>query len=256
MFSPHYKRFKTQSSDGFRYRGIQPSRLENLTDAVFAFSITLLVIASEVPKSFLELETNMYSFIGFIFCILLLLGLWNNHSNFFLHYGLTDTTTKMLNYFFLFLLLFYIYPLKFLFSYVGTGVYVVLKLKFGDSSEALKLAIASLQESNMTLDQWQGLLVRFGLGLFFLYLLLALMHLHAFKRRKELELNAFERYQTRTFTQSYFILMSIAVVSMLVVLIFGGAHADIAGFVYLLVPVLLPLHRFLRKKYQHRYMTS
>lgn len=255
MFSPQYKRFKTQSSDGFRYRGIQPSRLENLTDAVFAFSITLLVIASEVPKSFLELETNMYSFIGFIFCILLLLGLWNNHSNFFLHYGLTDTTTKVLNYFFLFLLLFYIYPLKFLFSYVGTGVYVVLKLKFGDSSEALKMALASLQESNMTLDQWQGLLVRFGLGLFLLYALLALMHVHAYKRRKELELNAFELYETRTFTQSYLLLMAIALISMLVVLILGGEYADVAGYAYFLVPTVLPLHRFLRKKYQHKFVS-
>lgn len=254
MFSPHYKRFKTQSADGFRYRGIQPSRLENLTDAVFAFSITLLVIASEVPKSFLELETNMYSFIGFICCILLLMGLWNNHSNFFLNYGLTDSTTKVLNYFFLFLLLFYIYPLKFLFSYVGTGIYVTIKLKFGDNSPALKRAIASLQESNMTVEQWKDLLVRFGLGLFFLYLLLALMHVHAFKRKKELELNAYEQYETKTFIQTYLILMAISVVSMAVVLILGGERADLAGFVYLAVPIALPLHRFLRKKYQHRFI--
>ena len=62
-----------KSPDGFRYRGLQGSRLETLTDAIFGFSVTLLIISSEVPKTYVELQASMYSFIGFIFCTLLMM---------------------------------------------------------------------------------------------------------------------------------------------------------------------------------------
>ncbi|HKK38945.1 MAG TPA: hypothetical protein VJ949_05985 [Cryomorphaceae bacterium] len=59
MLSKAYKRKQKFSSTGFRYRGIVTSRLENLTDAVFGFSITLLVVASEVPTNYVELEASI-----------------------------------------------------------------------------------------------------------------------------------------------------------------------------------------------------
>jgi hypothetical protein len=71
------------------------SRLENLADAVFGFSITLLFIASEAPTTYVELEASMHGFNVFIFCILLLLGIWNDN-NFFLYYGMRDWPMKIL----------------------------------------------------------------------------------------------------------------------------------------------------------------
>ncbi|MCA1751262.1 MAG: DUF1211 domain-containing protein [Flavobacteriales bacterium] len=255
MLSKRFQQQKQISGQGFRYRGLDPSRLENLTDAVFAFSITLLVIASEVPKTFLELQASMYSFIGFIFCIMLLLGLWNNHSNFFMHYGMRDTFTKMLNFPFLFLLLFYIYPLKYLFSYVGTGIYVKIKLLLGDNSEALRMAVAEIQQSNMNEAQWQDLTIRFGLGLFFLYLLLCIMHVNALKKREALDLNALEIYETRTFIQAYALLCMVPALSMLTVLVLGGGYSDVAGFVY---PLKGATHMsyFINQSYNHPILSS
>ena len=36
----------------FRWRGKEISRIEGLSDAVFGFAITLLVVSLEVPKKF------------------------------------------------------------------------------------------------------------------------------------------------------------------------------------------------------------
>lgn len=236
------------SNEGFRYRGLTSTRLENLTDAIFGFAITLLVIASQVPKTYVELQASMYSFIGFIFCIMLLLGLWNNHNSFFLHYGLQDKITKTLNFLFLFVLLFYVYPLKYLFSYLGTSIYARIMLSLGDNSEALRLVIGDLEGASMDSAQWKDLMIRFGLGLFFMYLFLFLMHLNALKRKVVLELSSREVFITKTFIQAFAILVGITIVSMLIVILFGGKSAAISGFAYLLVPVLLLTHRRYRNK--------
>lgn len=239
---------KEYSRDGFFFRGLATSRLENLTDAVFGFSITLLVISAQVPTTYVELQSSMYSFVGFIFCTMLLLGLWNNHSNFFVHYGLQDPLTKGLNALFIFMLLFYIYPLKYLFSYVGTAIYVLLMHNMGDDSEAFKMALANLNAAEMSIVQWKDLTIRFGLGLFLIYLILMLMHLNALKKSRELNLNQREKFITKTFINTYLILMMIALLSIAVVVLFGGNYASQAGMVYLLTPILVPLYSIYRRK--------
>ena len=46
----------------FRWRSHEVSRTEGLSDAVFGFAITLLVVSLEVPRTFSEL---MYAMRGF-----------------------------------------------------------------------------------------------------------------------------------------------------------------------------------------------
>jgi uncharacterized membrane protein len=43
----------------FRWRSEEVSRIEGLSDAVFGFAITLLVVSLEVPKTFNELASTM-----------------------------------------------------------------------------------------------------------------------------------------------------------------------------------------------------
>ena len=233
---------KRVSDEGFRYRGLETTRLENLSDAVFCFSINLFVITSEVPTNYLELQVSMYGFLGFIFCTMLLLSLWSNHGNFFQHYGLVDKTVKVLNALFLFVLLFYVYPLKYLFSYMGTVLYALLKRGLGDDSLAFKQAWRIMAEQELSTAEWKDLMIRFGLGLFFIYSIILLMHLHALKKSDYLQLNSVEKYITKTFIHQYFLLMLITVLSMLVVLIFGGAAAPYSGMMYLLAAVVLPIN--------------
>ena len=98
----------------FRWRGGEVSRIEGFSDAVFAFSVTLLVVSLEVPKTFNDLMAAMQGFIAFTLSFALLIWVWYNHYLFFRRYGLQDTYTIVLNAVLLFVILFYIYPLKFL----------------------------------------------------------------------------------------------------------------------------------------------
>jgi len=92
------------------------SRLEGFSDAVFGFALTLLVVSLEVPRSYAELMALMSGFVSFACCFALLLWLWYEHNTFFRRYGLQDGVTIVLNGCLLFTVLFYVYPLKFMFD--------------------------------------------------------------------------------------------------------------------------------------------
>ncbi len=256
MFRDILKEANSQSKYGFRYRGLETSRIENLTDAVFAFAITLLVIASEVPNSYVELQASMYDFIGFIFCALLIFGIWNNHFNFFKHYGLQDKLTKSLNFIFIFVLLFYIYPLKYLFSFLGSAILINILQTYSYNSPAMQLALQKTTEANMSTDQWADLMVRFSLGLFFIYLILFLMHYNALRKKEMLKLNQLEVFETKAFMSAFFYLIIVTLVSMSIVWLGGGAYAPHAGFSYLSIPLVLPILRAYQKRKIKRNYTA
>ena len=75
-------------SGKFRWRGQEISRIEGLSDAVFAFAITLLVVSLEVPKTFDELAETMHGFGAFLISFMLLFAVWFNQYKFFRRYGL------------------------------------------------------------------------------------------------------------------------------------------------------------------------
>lgn len=237
-----------QTLDGFKKRGDKGSRFETFADIIFGFSITLLVISSEVPKNYIALQASMYSFIGFIFCALLFFSFWNEHKTFFSRYGIEDKKTNALNFILLFVLLFYIYPMKYLFSYVGTVIYVKIKLLFGDNSQGILLAIDTLKKTNLNEQQWSHIMLHFGLGLLAIYLIFLLLFRHALSKRRELNLNNIEIFNTRTSIQEYIILSSITILSILTVIIFSNKSFIAASAVYLLIPIALIIHGKYRKR--------
>ncbi len=90
------------------------TRLEFFSDAVFAFSATLLVVALEVPHTYPELERTLWGFLGFGMSFLALALIWSTHHAYFRRYQLADRATIALNSTLLFVVLFYVYPLKFM----------------------------------------------------------------------------------------------------------------------------------------------
>ena len=92
------------------------SRLEGFSDAVFGFALTLLVVSLEVPRSYADLMALMSGFLSFACCFALLFWIWYEHNTFFRRYGLQDGITVVINGALLFTVLFYVYPLKFMFD--------------------------------------------------------------------------------------------------------------------------------------------
>jgi uncharacterized membrane protein len=106
---------KREGEPGFHWRGAEVTRLEGFTDAVFPFAVTLLVVSLEVPKTFQEPFAAMHGFIAFGACFALLANLWHEHYRYFRRYGLQNSWVVFLKCVLLFFVLFYVYPLKFIF---------------------------------------------------------------------------------------------------------------------------------------------
>ncbi|MEY2489383.1 MAG: hypothetical protein QOC70_1325 [Verrucomicrobiota bacterium] len=171
-----------QSRDhvGFRERGREVTRLESFSDAVFGFALTLLVVSLDVPKTFADLVATMRGFPAFALCFLFLALIWNGHYRYCRRYGLDDGTARFLTCVMLFLVLFYVYPLKFLFNFSITGLF--------DSPA---------HSASMTRSEFSALLVIYGLGFAAVYLAQTLLYWHAYRLRDVLELTELEKFDTR-----------------------------------------------------------
>ena len=218
----------------FRWRGHEISRIEGLSDAVFAFAITLLVVSLEVPKTFSELAETMHGFGAFLISFMLLFAVWFNQYKFFRRYGLQDTTTVVLNAALLFVVLFYVYPLKFLFSFLidrFTGGHGEVRLPNGN-------VVAMIENY----EQMSSLMVIFNLGYLAVFGVFVLLYWHAYRKREALELDELERFDTRESIQENSLNCGIAIVSLLIVFVGGSGRAGLAGMAYMLTPVVMTLN--------------
>ena len=203
--------------EDFRWRGEDVSRIEGFSDAVFAFAVTLLVVSLEVPKTFDELLATMRGFFGFAICFYLLLIVWYEHYKYFRRYGLNDTQTLWLNAALLFIMLMYVYPLKFLFTYL-------IDLLFGFA-----------QSEKIEASQVPLLMVVYGAGFVAVQILFLLMYLRAYSLRDALELDARELSVTREEIQGCLLNISVGLASVAIAVLGGAATISWAGYVYILL---------------------
>ena len=110
------KKIFNLSATAFKERGTDILRIEALSDAVFAFSVSLLVVSLEVPQTFEELRILLNGAIPFFATVAMIFLFWYQQYKFFRLYGLNDIHTILLNLAYLAVIRFYVYPLKFLFS--------------------------------------------------------------------------------------------------------------------------------------------
>ena len=172
--------------DGFRWRSHEITRIEGFSDAVFGFAVTLLIVSLEVPRTSTELLTTMRGFGAFVITFLMLAGMWYMQHTFFRRYGLEDRVTVVLNLVLLFTVLFFVYPLKFLF----TSLMINLR------GRAMVQTAHGLEP--IILPEHRGLIfLIFGAGFTAVFTVFVLLYEHAYKQREKLGLNEFELYETR-----------------------------------------------------------
>jgi uncharacterized membrane protein len=202
----------------FRWRAGEISRLEAFCDVVFGFALTLLVVSLEVPRNYNELIAAMRGFVPFAVCFAQLIMIWRAHYQFSRRYGLQDPYTMTLNVVLLFLVLFYVYPLKFVFTMLFEQI--------------------SNHDMGVNFHQGSVLMRIYAAGFTAVFALFALMYLHAYKLRRELRLNAVEELITRLDIQENFLTAGIGLGSLLLAFKYPGW----AGWWFFLLAPALTIH--------------
>ncbi len=178
----HFKKQQT-----FRQRGKELFRIEALSDAIFAFSVSLLVASLEVPQTFSELKIVAKAAIPFFLTLSLLFLFWYQQYVFFRRYGLNDLPTILINLAYLAVILFYIYPLKFLFSvFISSWFHVEL---FEKAATQGHVVLAN--------EEFPQLIILFSIGYFFIWFLLYLLHKRVLGLTKEFALTPYEKLVTQ-----------------------------------------------------------
>jgi uncharacterized membrane protein len=197
----------------FRWRSDEITRIESFSDAVFGFAVTLLVVSLKVPRSYHELIAAMQNFPAFAVCFAILAQIWFAHYRYFRRYALQTPLAVALSCVLLFVLLFYVYPLKFLFVAVFSGA------------------------PDMTVHQGRTLYMIFGLGYAAVSTVLWLLYAHAWSHRDTLELNPLERLLTRHSLIDHAAQIAIGMIAVVLALALPVSWLPLAGYFYFAIGV-------------------
>jgi len=168
------------ADDNFRLRGEAITRLDVFSDVVLGISLVLLVVSLAIPRSFSDLRSPTPSFTASAVCFLMLVNVWYSHYVFFRRYGLNDRWTVLINAALLSIVLFCVYPLKFLY-----GTLFASLVRAEELSPRIALAI-----------QINGMMVLYALGFTATFFLVAALYWNAWRQRDALALDGVERLLT------------------------------------------------------------
>lgn len=197
------------------------SRVEALSDGVFAFAATLLAISLDSGNNEAAIAIDPVSFASFLVSFFVLILLWKAHYNFFRRTDYMDNWLIAYNSVFLFSVLYFIFPLK-------------------------SLLYSMFNQFQMTPDVLSNLFEMYGLAILFVFLSLALMYHHTYKKDTKNLVPLKMRFYARHFS----IFVVIALVSILFSLFQFGIYFGLPGMVYMLLGPLCGFHGvWTRKKY-------
>lgn len=229
---------KTRCDKKFtKWRGGDISRLESFTDAVFAIAITLLVVSHDVPQNFYEFKSVMWGFIGFGVTFTMLVFIWLTNFKFHRRYGLEDGVTIFLNSLFIFLVLFFIYPLKFLaqvlinWGILNRGFGIDFNIGFSGGFE------------------YYDIFIIYGLGGFAIWFVIILMYLHAYNMREILDLDNNELEITRDTILANSIVCLVIIISIILAVYEVGPWP---GLIYLFITPLIFLVFYIQDKIMNK----
>ena len=228
--------------DGFRLRGMDMTRTETFTDAAFAFALTLLVVSIDsIPATYEELWFAVQGIPAFGLACALLFLFWHGHWNWSRRYGLEDFPSMVLSFFLVFVMLCYVYPMKYV-----TSIFVAWvtdrRLEVGPSI--------------ISLEELYGIFTIYSIGFVALCVAVLLLYLRAWALRDKLQLNAAECHVTRSEIGSWLILSGVGVLAVLMGLFAPPHPLTVPGWAYILLPVIMPVWGVVRGRQLTRLLES
>ena len=211
---------------------ISKSRIEALSDAIFGLALTFLVVKMEIPKNYAEFESMSHGFIGFFITFLMLFIVWNNQARLLSSIEQIDTSLKALLACFLFTILFFVFPLKYMFT-------LALETFFPFYHSEIKM------EETLSVSQISQLIHIFSSTLMAIFGLLMLMNAYIlFNRQKLVLIVSPMSIKREIFTDLSTVL--IALLSHILVYFLSANYLYLTGLVYLLI---LPSRWLLSKRF-------
>ena len=216
---------KLPVEDGFRLRGFRMTRLETLTDAAFAFSITMLVISiGKIPGNLDELITALKATPALMLAFSMIFLFWSNHRVWSRSYGLENLPSRLITFGLIFIFLVYIYPLRLLASLLMS----LLSNEYFPSEFIV---------SNFT--EIPTLFVIYGIGFTLISTLFSLLFYQGLIRSDDLSL----KHKEKTDTQAGITAWTICGVTGLIATIIAAVtppHIGVfSGFVYSQLPITI-----------------
>jgi uncharacterized membrane protein len=197
------------------------SRLEALSDGVFAFAATLMVVDIGASSEFISFKKELPNFISFAASFFIMMALWKLHYNFFRRTNHIDNWVITFNMILLFTILFYIFPVK-------------------------SLLDSAMGKARMSLENFSQLFQLYSIGFSLLFGSFSLLYYRAYKK----DLDNPERIRLLFFTRHFLIFVFVGLVSTLLARLQVGLEIGFPGFVYCILGILCYLHSvYFRKKY-------
>jgi len=224
MFRKYISKESLLGEKNFNWRGGEVSRLESLVDGVFAIAVTLLIVSREVPQSFQDFVNVMWTFSGFVITFTFLFMIWYAHYLFHRRYGLEDFQTIFLNSILIFLILFYIYPLKFLATVLVGELFVNglfnMNIDFSFNGEIF------------TFTNMRTIMLVYGSGVFMIWAIITMLYKHAYNHRDILELNNTEINTTKEYMLVYMIMSFYGLLSVILASFLPLNWIPLSGWIY------------------------
>jgi uncharacterized membrane protein len=197
------------------------SRLEALSDGVFAFAATLMVVEVGSTTELISFADEIPNFIAFGASFFIMMALWKLHYNFFRRTKYVDNWIITFNMILLFTVLFYIFPVK-------------------------SLLDSLLNKATMTIDQFSQLFQIYSIGFSFMFLSFVLMYYRAFKKDKKIK----NPYILLFYARHFLIFVFVGIVSAIMAKFQIGLRVGAPGFIYGILGLLCYLHSVqFQKKY-------
>lgn len=201
------------------------NRLEAVSDGVFAFAATLMVVNIGANTTITSLNDELPNFISFGVSFFVMMAIWKVHYNFFRRTDFIDNWIIALNMILLFTILFYIFPVR-------------------------SLLISGLGGSRISIDEFSNIFQLYSIGFSLIFLTLHFMYLRVFKK----DIANGKNLKFLFYARHFFIFVLVGVLSFLLAKFKIGLRYGIPSFVYMFLGLFCYLHsvRF-HKKHNLKY---